>query len=216
MQTFGLWTASGILTTKAFQSLTRRNVDETLAKLDAEWESWQEELSQRREEDNLRRQAENTPPPEPSLRELHPELYEGDYAHFLAQHTYRYIHSHEVITPHCRVRNGVSNGLPPSDLWKNLTATLRVADEIRHRLGTPLSYITSAYRTPSYNVQCGGASRSYHTKNNALDLVYEAGSMAAHEVALALRKEGFFCGGVGLYAGFIHIDTRGANATWVG
>jgi hypothetical protein len=138
------------------------------------------------------------------------------YEQFLAKFAFRYIRPYEIIRPHQRVRNGIANQLPPTRLWPNLPATLRVADEIRHRLGRPLTYITSAYRSPSYNRQCGGASRSYHMRNNALDLVYATGPEAAFDIAQELRREGFFQGGVGVYNNFIHIDTRGYNATWTG
>lgn len=211
LQGLGFWGTAGLLGAKSFEGLQRGVLDEGLARLGHGWDTFQQKIATQWEE--------HTPEPaqpEPTLRERHPELYEGDYAHFLAQHAYRYIQSHEVITPHLRTRGGVTNDLPPSSLWHNLPATLKVADEVRHRLGTPLSYITSAYRTPAYNSKCGGASRSFHTRNNALDLVYEEGSEAAYQVALELRKEGFFKGGVGLYSGFIHIDTRGSNATWEG
>ncbi|WP_411846473.1 D-Ala-D-Ala carboxypeptidase family metallohydrolase [Roseibacillus persicicus] len=208
----GRWCGAGLVSAKALENFEREDLDKGLAQLEKGWSSLQENLAEQAEE--FSPQPSPPTPPRPTLRELHPELYEGDYAHFLAQHSFRYIQAHEVITPHLRTRGGVTNGLPPSSLWHNLPATLKVADEIRHRLGTPLSYITSAYRTPAYNSMCGGASRSHHTRNNALDLVYEAGPEAAHKVAMQLRKEGFFRGGVGLYSGFIHIDTRGYNASW--
>ena len=137
-----------------------------------------------------------------------------DYALFLARFDFRYIKPREVINPHYRNRNGVKNTLPPPELWRNMPASLFVADEIRHRLGKPLKLITSAYRTPAYNQQCGGAPQSWHTKNNALDLVFEGGPKEAHAIALQLREEGFFKGGVGFYQSFIHIDTRGRDATW--
>lgn len=145
-----------------------------------------------------------------------PEAPQPEYALFLARFRFRHIQPIEVIRPHQRTRNGIENTLPPRELWKNMPASLFVADEIRHRLGRPLNFITSAYRNPAYNQQCGGASRSWHTQNCALDLVYEGGSRAAYENALELREEGFFQGGIGLYDTFIHIDTRGENASWMG
>ena len=65
-----------------------------------------------------------------------------------------------------------------------MPATLFIADEIRERLGRPLKLITSAYRNPTYNKVCGGASGSWHTKNCALDLVYEGGPREAYAIAL--------------------------------
>ena len=222
LQTMGGWSLALALSAKGFSSLTsheRQKIEDGIARLAKNLDEAKEDLAAELNEALVSRPPQPTSeqppqPPQPTLQELHPELYQGDYAQFLDNYNFRYIRTHEVITPHRRVRQGVANGLPPKRLWHNLTETLEVADEIRHRLGTPLSYITSAYRTPAYNQQCGGATQSYHTKNNALDLVYEEGAEAAHTVALALREEGFFKGGIGLYSGFIHIDTRGRNATW--
>lgn len=211
LQTLGLWGLAVGVSTKGISSLTfrqRRQIEQRLAELGKTWDEFTEELASANE------QEEPSSLPEPSLQERHPEYFQGDYAQFLNNFSYRYIRTHEVMAPHFRTRNEVQNELPPANLWEHLPDTLTVADEIRHRLGTPLSYITSAYRSPAYNRECGGASRSFHTRNNALDLVYEEGSEAAFEVALQLRKEGFFQGGLGYYSGFIHIDTRGHEATW--
>ncbi|MDP0491365.1 MAG: D-Ala-D-Ala carboxypeptidase family metallohydrolase [Verrucomicrobiota bacterium JB023] len=150
-------------------------------------------------------------------RPRRPESYPaGTYGDYLSTQSFRYIKPHEVIRPHRRVRQGVNNTLPPRRLWANITPTLKVADEIRHRLGKPLTLITSAYRCPAYNRVCGGASRSWHMQNKALDLIYDCSPEAAYAIAKDLRREGFFKGGVGLYRGFIHVDTRGYNATWQG
>lgn len=218
LQTVGLWGSAAGLAAKGFSSLTRREreqLERHLSRLGSSLDEFKDDLAAELNE-ALVSQPQSAPPetPQPTLQELHPELYQGDYAQFLDNYSFRYIRTHEVITPHCRTRSGVSNSLPPKSLWHHITSPLEVADEIRHRLGSPLSYITSAYRTPAYNRKCGGTSRSFHTKNNALDLVYEAGSDAACDVALKLRKEGFFQGGIGHYSGFVHIDTRGYNATW--
>ena len=49
---------------------------------------------------------------------------------------------------------------------------------------------------------------------NALDIVYYCSPRKAYQMALQLRREGFFRGGIGLYSTFIHLDTRGYAATW--
>lgn len=142
---------------------------------------------------------------------------EEEYAEFLASLELRHISPDEIIKPHRGIYNGVDNVLPPEKLWKKLPHTLRVADEIRARLGIPLVKISSAYRCPSYNSQIPGAVRnSYHTRNQAIDVVYFCPVRKAYDMALKLRREGFFRGGIGLYPTFIHLDTRGYNATWRG
>ncbi|NNC89678.1 MAG: DUF882 domain-containing protein [Akkermansiaceae bacterium] len=156
--------------------------------------------------------------PEPEVVEAPPPLdHEDAYAEFLASLDLRYIRPHEVINPHRASLNNVANRLPPEDIWERLAPTLRAADEIRDRLGAPLLRITSAYRCPTYNRQIpGAAARSFHTRNQALDLVYGGSNREAAEVARRLRNEGAFCGGIGVYPTFIHIDTRGYNANWRG
>ena len=60
----------------------------------------------------------------------------------------------------------------------------------------------------------GAVRGSYHTRNQALDLVYFCTTRKAYDMAVKLRQEGFFRGGIGLYPTFIHLDTRGYTATW--
>ncbi len=170
-------------------------------------------------------------PPEPVLEEINrpprdesttpdarrPLALEDRYAGFLASLGLRHLAPCEIIDPHRNVVNEVPNALPPESLWEDLVPTLRLADEIRERLGAPLCRITSAYRCPRYNAQIPGAvPRSYHTRNQALDVVYYCSPRKAYRMALKLRRQGFFRGGVGLYPTFIHIDTRGYAATWRG
>ena len=138
-----------------------------------------------------------------------------DYRDFLAIHPLRYLAPGEIIRPHLKERSGVPCGIPPKEYWTNILPTLEAADELRGRLGVPLLRINSAYRSPAYNAECPGAvPGSQHTFNRALDLVYDCPSEEAFSAALALRAEGFFTGGLGLYDGFIHLDTRGRDATW--
>jgi len=107
------------------------------------------------------------------------------------------------------------NKYPPKRLWKNIGKTAEVLDELRYRLNAPI-VITSAYRTKAYNDLIGGEEGSSHTKFNALDFVVNARS-GANEWAFVLgqiRAEGMFKGGIGVYRGYVHIDTRGENKDW--
>lgn len=138
-----------------------------------------------------------------------------DYQTYLAQDELPYLSPNEIIRPHFKYRSGVCSGVPPKHLWKNMLRTARVANEIRFRLGVPLHTVVSAYRSPEYNGRCPGASKySQHLKNRALDLIYSCPPKHAFDIAVKLRDEGLFKGGIGLYSTFIHIDTRGRNATW--
>ena len=142
---------------------------------------------------------------------------EDEYADFLSSLDLRYLSPEEIITPHRGVVRGVCNELPPKRLWERLAPTLRVADELRDRLGVPLQRITSAYRCPRYNLRIPGAVRnSYHTRNQALDLVFSCPTRKVVAMTQQLRSERFFRGGIGIYPYFIHIDTRGYGATWRG
>ena len=92
--------------------------------------------------------------------------------------------------------------------------TLWIADLARTQLGFSLT-ITSAYRSTDYNKAVGGAVRSQHLANTALDLIPSKGRVRElYDQLIAMRKGGAFRGGVGIYSSFVHVDTRGKNATW--
>ncbi len=106
------------------------------------------------------------------------------------------------------------NTLPPRALWINIIETLWVMDHLRELLGQPIT-LTSIYRSPSYNRKVGGASASQHLRNRAIDFkVRNVSPTVARNRLLKLRQAGMFKGGIGLYSTFVHVDTRGSNATW--
>ncbi len=79
---------------------------------------------------------------------------------------------------------------------------------LRDRIGVPL-VVLSAYRSPAYNRQVGGAEHSMHLQNAAFDI-----SMANHDpesFEAAAREAGFT--GFGFYPrqNFMHIDTGRAR-----
>jgi hypothetical protein len=109
------------------------------------------------------------------------------------------------------------NALPPKSLWTNLSATARVLDELRHRLGASVR-LNSIYRNQAYN-SClsGAAAESQHKSMRAADFTAADGNGPQHwrSVLLKMRNdEGLFKGGIGLYNTFVHVDTRGHNADW--
>lgn len=137
-----------------------------------------------------------------------------DYARYLERFRLRRIDVIDIIKVHNNVRGRVRNIIPPKKMWRNIGATLRVADKLSIVLRKDVKGITSVYRSPSYNRQVGGKSRSYHMRNNALDIQYDCSPYHAARVLRKMRDRGYFKGGVGDYSGFIHIDTRGHNVDW--
>lgn len=103
---------------------------------------------------------------------------------------------------------------PPAELWPNMEQTAKMLDEARKRLGKAIR-ISSAYRSPAYNKRIGGVPNSTHVRFNATDLV-TAQPAKLYLVLMDMRREGLFKGGLGLYRSFVHMDTRGNNATWRG
>lgn len=93
-------------------------------------------------------------------------------------------------------------------------------ERIRELCGFPL-LVNSGYRTPMYNRSIGGAKNSQHVEGRALDLrpAVVGGRPALQRIrdaAETARREGLIRG-IGVYANFIHIDTRpGTAATWRG
>lgn len=107
---------------------------------------------------------------------------------------------------------------PPKGLWKNIDATARVIDALREKLGRPI-VLSSVYRSPAYNNAIGGAGDSQHTHFRAIDFGVVGSPVGPAQWATVLRdmrSTGAFKGGIGVYATFVHVDTRGTNADWVG
>lgn len=129
------------------------------------------------------------------------------------------------FTPYwSRVRNGVRNSIPPRNLWPNIVPTLVVLQRFRDDIGTAVN-LTSTYRSPDYNDAIGGAPGSLHLQFRAIDFVCNRGT--ANQWADTLKSyrgdtflnphtgDNFvFRGGIGEYNSFVHIDTRGYDATW--
>lgn len=105
------------------------------------------------------------------------------------------------------------NGPPPRNLWNNIVPTAKLLDRLRARLGTPIR-LTSIYRNQSYNTCIGGEPGSFHMKFNAADFQTSGNPRDWANVLLQMRNAGEFRGGIGLYSTFVHVDTRGTNATW--
>ena len=117
-----------------------------------------------------------------------------------------------------RVRNGGRNSIPSERIWNNIVPALRIVQRLRMEFGQPIT-ILSSYRSPTYNLAIGGAKFSQHKNFCALDIVVKGVSPEDVDAKLKHWRDcGCFVGGIGLYvtSGFVHIDTRGENATWQG
>jgi uncharacterized protein YcbK (DUF882 family) len=131
---------------------------------------------------------------------------------------FRHFGAEEFTRYFAAQRGAVRNSPPPKRLWKNIVPTLRVVDELRKSFCKPCQ-ILSSYRSPDYNRAVGGVALSQHLEFRALDIAFEGISpQQVYDRLVEWRRAGKFTGGLGLYpaAGFVHIDTRGSNATWRG
>jgi uncharacterized protein YcbK (DUF882 family) len=112
----------------------------------------------------------------------------------------------------------------PSE-WRATRAVelAKAFERVRELCGFPL-LVNSGFRTHYYNLSIGGAAKSQHVQGRALDLVPVGMKKHTKKARLAdlsnaaaqARREGLLRG-IGIYSGFVHIDTRpGANASWSG
>lgn len=137
------------------------------------------------------------------------------YANYVKGLKLKNISPEMVLRPHFKKRGSLSNSLPPRYMWKRIGDSLKVIDRLSYELKSPVKDLLSIYRSPSYNRSCGGKSLSQHMENRAIDVKFSrASSYAAARQAKKLRDKGYFKGGIGTYSTFLHIDTRGSNATW--
>ena len=88
------------------------------------------------------------------------------------------------------------------------------ADEIRHRLGKPIS-VNSGMRCAKHNASVGGVSNSQHVYGTACDLGCPSGTTPAKMAAIAEEVIGS-TGGIGIYSWGIHIDSRKTKSRWNG
>ncbi|MEW5927400.1 MAG: D-Ala-D-Ala carboxypeptidase family metallohydrolase [Gemmatimonadota bacterium] len=129
------------------------------------------------------------------------------------------------FTPYwSRTRNGVSNSAPPPELWGNIVPTLAVLQHFRADFGSPV-HLLSTFRSREYNRAVGGAKNSQHVRFRAIDFSVSSGTPAQWAKRLrSYRGRRFaipgtagtfeFKGGIGVYSGFVHVDTRDVVADW--
>jgi uncharacterized protein YcbK (DUF882 family) len=140
------------------------------------------------------------------------------FSEWFGKQGFRHFGAGEFTSYFAATRRGVKNSTPPQRLWKNLVPTLRIVDDLRESFGKPCR-ILSSYRSPGYNKTVGGAPLSQHKEFTALDIAFDGISpQRIYDRLIEWRKAGKFTGGLGIYplSNFVHIDTRGRNATWKG
>jgi hypothetical protein len=157
------------------------------------------------------------------LTELPPEWAHSQgsllpqYTRYLASLKLQNISAGQVIEAHAKERGSVWNILPPKVWWSRMAYNLRVVDRIASEMGIRQVEVVSAYRCPAYNSRCEGAKvGSWHQANVAADVKFGIAASKVTKAARELRDMGLFHGGVGGYADFTHIDSRGQNVNWQG
>ncbi len=89
---------------------------------------------------------------------------------------------------------------------------VRRLQTMREEIGKPI-IINSGYRCPTHNKAVGGASNSQHLYGRAADIVCPGLTTAQ---LYTVAEKYFADGGLGRYAGYVHVDVRGTKARWTG
>lgn len=180
-----------------------------IAFLKAYFEAWREEKALIAEYERRRREQQT------SKAMVDFRTFEEFYESAKDTANIRYIKCEEFTSYFKVTRRGVKNSVPPRELWGNIIPTLRIVDELRGYLNRPI-VLLSGYRSPEYNRAIGDAApKSLHMQFKALDIAVAGVAPATvFRILKEWRAAGKFKGGLGLYRTFVHIDTRGTNATW--
>lgn len=139
-------------------------------------------------------------------------MIERKFQDFLDSNGIRHFQAREVLFLGHSDQKLKLNSPPPESIWGNIIPTLKILDELRDELGEPIKLL-SIFRNQQYNRRVGGSPNSQHLHFRAVDF-FVNNLNKAWDCLIIYRQKGKFSGGLGKYPTFIHIDTRGSNATW--
>ena len=136
------------------------------------------------------------------------------YARYIDSLALNHFSGSEVTRLFRNLRSGVRNSPPPRSLWSNIVPMLVLLNNFRQGIGKSI-VLYSTYRSPEYNRAVGGARKSQHLKNSAIDFASpHISPQAIYNRLLKIRTAQGFRGGLKKYSTFVHIDNRGINANW--
>jgi len=103
----------------------------------------------------------------------------------------------------------------PYELLANVGVLAAQLQALRDFIGIPI-HINSAYRTEAYNKKIGGANESQHLLAKAADITTKMHTpkKLAKIVEKLIKQGKIKIGGIGIYPGFLHVDTRDIKARW--
>lgn len=103
----------------------------------------------------------------------------------------------------------------PGLVKANLEVLADQLEALRSQLGASIK-ILSGFRSKEHNAKIGGALKSLHVTGQAADITVSGVTPAAVYAAIEdLIKSGKMReGGLGLYARWVHYDTRGKRIRW--
>lgn len=111
------------------------------------------------------------------------------------------------------------DGTPvPKKYIQNAQEVANNLQVLRDYLNKPVRITGSGYRTPAHNKKVGGAPKSQHLTCSAADINADGYTpkQLYNQIEKLISTGKMKQGGLGLYKTFVHYDTRGTAARWVG